>query len=112
MSISSDEEEVFIPISTWSYPSFVKAFEASRFQQFDDAIFRAVVTGSPVPEVVWSKKGQPLPKSDKYEYQYDANSGQVTLVIKDLGSESYISYPLLKNDRKRLFMRFLEMSKL
>ena len=27
MSISSDEEEVFIPISTWSYPSFVKAFE-------------------------------------------------------------------------------------
>jgi len=85
MSISSDEEEVFIPISTWSYPSFVKAFEASRFQQFDDAIFRAVVTGNPVPEVAWTKKGQPLPKSDKYEYQYDANSGQVVLVIRDLG---------------------------
>ena len=52
-----------------------------------------MVTGNPVPEVAWTKKGQPLPKSDKYEYQYDANSGQVVLVIRDLGSESYISYP-------------------
>ena len=95
MSISSDEDEdqVFIPITTWTYPSFVKPFETSRFQQFDDAFFRAVVTGKPVPEVAWSKKGKPLPNSDKYEYSYDANSGQVTLVIRDLGQKRSPTFP-------------------
>ena len=95
MSISSDEDEdqVFIPITTWTYPSFVKPFETSRFQQFDDAFFRAVVTGKPVPEVAWSKKGKPLPNSDKYEYSYDANSGQVTLVIRDLGQSRSPTFP-------------------
>ena len=71
-----------------------------------------MVTGNPVPEVAWTKKGQPLPKSDKYEYQYDANSGQVVLVIRDLGSESYISYPLLlKFFWKRLMETLLEKIK-
>merc|ERR1711976_1147106 len=90
MSISSEEEDdqVIAPICPWTYPSFVKAFEASRFQQFDDAFFRAVVTGKPIPEVAWSKKGKPLPKSDKYEYNYDETSGQVTLTIRDLGNKS------------------------
>ena len=71
-----------------------------------------MVTGNPVPEVARTQKGQPLPKSDKYEYQYDANSGQVVLVIRDLGSESYISYPLLlKFFWKRLMETLLEKIK-
>ena len=88
----SEDEDCDIKPCSWSYPSFVKAFEATRFQQFDDAFFRAVVTGKPVPEVAWSKKGKPLPKSDKYEYNYDENSGQVTLTIRDIGNKSPTFY--------------------
>ena len=43
------------------------------------------MTGKPVPEVSWSKKGKLLPCSDKYEYHYDPESGQVNLTIRDLG---------------------------
>jgi len=68
-----------------SRPVFVKNFEATRFQQGNDAQFRAVVTGNPLPEVIWSKKGQNLPYSDKYQYTYDSQSGHITLLIKDIG---------------------------
>ena len=70
---------------TWSTPTFTKSFEPCRFQQTTDAHFRAVVTGKPVPEVSWSRKGKVLPCSEKYEYQYDPQSGQITLQIRDLG---------------------------
>ncbi len=53
--------------------------------QGHDAFFRAVVTGNPVPEVFWTKKGKHLPNSEKYEYHYEAESGQITLTIRDLG---------------------------
>ena len=88
-SVALDEEneasaEVVMP-PAWTYPKFEKNFEATRFQQATDACFRAVVTGKPVPEVSWTKKGKSLPCSEKYEYHYDAQSGQVSLLIRDLG---------------------------
>lgn len=43
------------------------------------------MTGNPLPEVIWSKKGQNLPYSDKYQYTYDSQSGHITLLIKDIG---------------------------
>ena len=43
------------------------------------------MTGTPLPEVTWSKKGQNLPYSDKYQYTYDSQSGHITLLIKDIG---------------------------
>ena len=76
------EEDIEKP---WSTPEFVKNFEAARFQQTTDAHFRAVVTGKPIPEVSWTRKGQALPCSDKYEYHYEPASGQITLQIRDLG---------------------------
>ena len=76
------EEDIEKP---WSTPEFVKNFEAARFQQTTDAHFRAVVTGKPIPEVSWTRKGQALPCSDKYEYHYEPSSGQITLQIRDLG---------------------------
>ena len=72
-------------MSSWSVPAFEKNFEATRFQQGNDAIFRAVVSGQPTPVVIWTKKGQILPCSEKYQYNYDPKSGQILLRIKNLG---------------------------
>ena len=83
--LDHEEDEVSMLPPAWTYPKFVKNFEANRFEQATDALFRAVVTGKPVPEVSWTKKGKSLPCSEKYEYHYDPQSGQVSLIIRDLG---------------------------
>jgi hypothetical protein len=72
-------------VVVWSVPNFVKNFEATRFQQGNDAFFKAIVAGKPEPEVAWTKKGNNLPSSEKYEWNYDAKSGQVSLMIRNLG---------------------------
>ena len=71
--------------NSWSVPSFVRGFEASRIQQGNDACFQAVVTGQPRPDVSWFKRDKPLPCSEKYEYNYDPKAGQIQLTIRDLG---------------------------
>ena len=60
-------------------------FEATRVQQCTDVQFQAVVTGKPIPEVSWTKKGNNLPNSDKYQHTYDPKSGHITLLIVDIG---------------------------
>ncbi len=60
-------------------------FQGTRFQQGNDAVFVAFVTGKPVPEVSWSRKRKELPSSEKYQLEYDPTSGRISLLIRDLG---------------------------
>ena len=69
----------------WSVPEFVEAFKALRLQEGNDAMFKGRVGGKPNPVVSWTRKGKPLPSSEKYELDHDPESGSVSLIIRNLG---------------------------
>ena len=70
---------------SWFVPNFAEGFKGSRMQQGYDAEFRAVASGKPRPKVSWSHNGQPLSASEKFVMSYDPESGNISLLIRDLG---------------------------
>ena len=70
---------------SWFVPNFSEGFKGTRLQQGHDAEFRAVASGKPKPKVSWTKNGETLSTSDKYVLSYNTESGQVSLLIRNLG---------------------------
>lgn len=54
-------------MSKVSIPTFTQPFQGARLQQGNTAQFQAVTSGTPQPEVLWTRHGQQLQSSDKYE---------------------------------------------
>uniref|UniRef100_A0A1B6CYN2 Ig-like domain-containing protein n=1 Tax=Clastoptera arizonana TaxID=38151 RepID=A0A1B6CYN2_9HEMI len=66
-------------------PVFDQIFKNARFAQGGNASFQGRVRGSPKPVVSWTRKGAPLFESAKYKMTYEQQTGNVTLLINNIG---------------------------
>lgn len=68
-----------------SPPIFEQIFKNARFAQGGNAKFEGKLRGNPIPSVSWTRKKAPLVECNKYSLSYDEKSGEVTLLIKQIG---------------------------
>lgn len=68
-----------------SPPVFEKIFKNARFAQGGNALFEGILRGNPKPIVSWTRKGAPLLASNKHQMIYNENTGEVSLLIKQIG---------------------------
>lgn len=61
-----------------SPPVFEKIFKNARFAQGGNALFEGKLRGNPKPVVSWTRKGAPLLPSNKYQINYNENTGDVS----------------------------------
>lgn len=61
-----------------SPPVFEKIFKNARFAQGGNALFEGKLRGNPKPVVSWTRKGAPLLASNKYQINYNENTGDVS----------------------------------
>lgn len=73
------------PTNNYSPPIFEQIFKNARFAQGGNALFEGKLKGTPMPEVSWTRKGAPLFDSSKYRMTYNQNTGDVTLMINQIG---------------------------
>ncbi|KAL1117095.1 hypothetical protein AAG570_004423, partial [Ranatra chinensis] len=66
-------------------PIFEKIFSNARFAQGGNALFEGKVNGWPKPAVSWTRKGAPLLESNKYKMTYEEQTGNVSLLINQIG---------------------------
>lgn len=66
-------------------PVFEKIFRNARFAQGGNASFEGRVVGKPQPQVTWTRKGAPLSQSNKYRLSYNEKTGDITLLINQIG---------------------------
>lgn len=66
-------------------PVFEKIFKNARFAQGGNALFEGRVVGKPQPQVTWTRKGAPLLASNKYRLSYNEQTGDITLLINQIG---------------------------
>jgi titin len=71
--------------SDCSPPVFEQIFKNARFAQGGDAFFQGKLRGNPTPEVSWTRKGAPLLESSKHHMSYNPTTGDVSLLIKQIG---------------------------
>jgi len=68
-----------------SPPVFEQIFRNARFAQGGNAFFEGKVSGNPQPELSWTREGQPLAASHKYQMEYEKSTGKVSLMISTIG---------------------------
>ncbi|KAE8746083.1 hypothetical protein FOCC_FOCC007207 [Frankliniella occidentalis] len=68
-----------------SPPVFEQIFKNARFAQGGNALFEGRVRGNPKPVVSWTRKGAPLFESNKYKMKYEEQTGNVSLLINQIG---------------------------
>ena len=73
------------PTSSYSPPIFEQIFKNARFAQGGNALFEGRLKGTPMPEVSWTRKGAPMFDSNKYRMTYNQTTGEVTLMINQIG---------------------------
>lgn len=73
------------PTSNYSPPIFEQIFKNARFAQGGNALFEGKLKGTPMPEVSWTRKSAPLFDSQKYRMTYNQTTGDVTLMINQIG---------------------------
>lgn len=96
-------------------PVFEQVFRNARFAQGGNALFEGRITGVPKPVVSWTRKGAPLLgrcqvypsessrlmrefiasfilESNKYQMSYNQVTGEVKLLIKNIGAEDEGEY--------------------
>ncbi|XP_054275488.1 titin isoform X3 [Macrosteles quadrilineatus] len=66
-------------------PVFEQIFKNARFAQGGNAHFQGKLRGNPKPQVSWTRKGAPLFESAKYKMQYEQQTGNVSLLIMNIG---------------------------
>lgn len=59
-------------------PVFEKIFKNARFAQGGNALFEGKLRANPKPVVTWTRKGAPLLASNKYQINYNENTGDVS----------------------------------
>lgn len=73
------------PTANYAPPIFEQIFKNARFAQGGNALFEGRLKGIPMPEVSWTRKGAPLFDSSKYRMTYNQTTGEVTLMINQIG---------------------------
>lgn len=68
-----------------SPPVFEQIFKNARFAQGGNATFDGRLRGNPKPVVSWTRKGAPLLESSKFRMSYNENTGDVSLLINQIG---------------------------
>lgn len=68
-----------------SPPVFERIFKNARFAQGGNALFEGKLRGNPKPIVSWTRKGAPLLGSNKFQMSYNENTGDVSLLINQIG---------------------------
>lgn len=68
-----------------SPPIFEQIFKNARFAQGGNAKFEGKLRGNPTPTVSWTRKKAPLVECSKYSMRYDERTGDVSLLIKQIG---------------------------
>lgn len=68
-----------------SPPVFELIFKNARFAQGGNALFEGKLRGNPKPFVSWTRKGAPLLESNKFRMSYNENTGEVSLLINQIG---------------------------
>ncbi|XP_055379031.1 titin isoform X2 [Condylostylus longicornis] len=66
-------------------PIFEQIFKNARFAQGGNAVFQGRLRGNPKPVVTWTRKGAPLLESRKYQMSYNEITGEVCLIINQIG---------------------------
>lgn len=69
----------------FSPPVFEQIFKNARFAQGGNALFEGKLRGNPKPVVSWTRKGAPLLESNKYRMNYNEITGEVSLLINQIG---------------------------
>lgn len=73
------------PPADASPPVFEQIFKNARFAQGGNAYFEGRLRGNPKPFVSWTRKGAPLLESQKYRMGYNEATGDVSLLINQIG---------------------------
>lgn len=73
------------PVGDCSPPIFEQIFKNTRFAQGGNALFEGKLKGSPKPTVTWTRRGAPLVESQKYKTSYNIATGEVSLLITQIG---------------------------
>ncbi|XP_037947834.1 titin-like [Teleopsis dalmanni] len=68
-----------------SPPIFEQIFKNARFAQGGNALFEGKLRGNPKPFVTWTRKGAPLLESQKFRMSYNEATGEVSLLINQIG---------------------------
>lgn len=68
-----------------SPPIFEHIFKNARFAQGGNAKFEGKLRGNPTPVVSWTRKKAPLVECNKYSMSYNEQTGDVSLLIKQIG---------------------------
>ncbi|XP_026832432.1 titin isoform X1 [Drosophila erecta] len=68
-----------------SPPVFEQIFKNARFAQGGNALFEGRLRGNPKPFVTWTRKGAPLLESQKFRMSYNEATGDVSLLINQIG---------------------------
>uniref|UniRef100_A0A0K8UMS0 Regulatory protein zeste n=1 Tax=Bactrocera latifrons TaxID=174628 RepID=A0A0K8UMS0_BACLA len=68
-----------------SPPIFEQIFKNARFAQGGNALFEGKLRGNPKPFVSWTRKGAPLLESQKFRMSYNEATGEVSLLINQIG---------------------------
>jgi len=68
-----------------SPPVFEQIFKNARFAQGGNALFEGRLRGNPKPFVSWTRKGAPLLESQKYKMSYNEATGEISLLINQIG---------------------------
>ncbi|XP_034137006.1 titin-like isoform X2 [Drosophila guanche] len=68
-----------------SPPVFEQIFKNARFAQGGNAMFEGRLRGNPKPFVTWTRKGAPLLESQKFRMSYNEATGDVSLLINQIG---------------------------
>ncbi|XP_022670614.1 titin-like isoform X6 [Varroa destructor] len=72
---------------TNSPPIWVRQPTGGRFIEGCDARFDATVSGNPMPQLVWSRRGLPIKNDHKRETGYNPITGETYLLIRQITAE-------------------------
>ncbi|KAL2104216.1 hypothetical protein ACEWY4_001084 [Coilia grayii] len=75
-----------------SIPDFIRKPIALTIQEGKLALFKAVVSGNPKPDLTWKRAKGDMSDKDKFQQRYDESTGEYTLVIPKVSSEDADTY--------------------
>ena len=63
------------------------------------------VTGIPMPSVAWTKNGQPMSESERYEFVGVTKDGEFSLIIKDVVLDDFaeVTFNLNRDSLNKVF---------
>lgn len=70
--------------SNSSPPVFIRLPATAQFIEGGDAVFECQVSGNPMPNVVWTRRGAIIKNDDRHTVTYNPSTGQSILSIKNL----------------------------